>query len=289
MLNRIDGRQLGQRVRRLRQERTWSVLALASGAGLSSRYVTEVEAGRANPSLKALDQLAQAFGLDLLELMPKKRGQGPRAAIDRVLERRSFDELEGIARELGLRFEQRRRRVIALLGVRGAGKTQIGTQLAERLELPFVELDELVAERAGLPLAELFSLYGEAYYRQIEQACLTEVLAADKPIVLATGGGVVEHIESYDLLLRCALTVWLSAGAETLWARVVAQGDKRPMAGRETALAQLRLVLTRREPLYRKAQLHVGTEGALPYRLVVDLVEELQWMRADKAQLRQNT
>ena len=289
MPNRIDGQQLGQRVRRLRQERSWSVLALATGAGLSSRYVTEVEAGRANPSLKALDQLAEAFGLSLLELMPKARTQGPRASIERVLERRTFDELESIARELELRFERRRRRVIALLGVRGAGKTLIGKQLAQRLELPFVELDELVAERAGLPIADLFSLYGEAYYRQIEQTCLTQILAADKPLVLATGGGVVEHLESYDLLLRCAVTVWLSASAETLWARVVAQGDERPMAGRETALAQLRLLLTRREPLYRKAQLQVGTESALPYRLVADLVEELQWMRADRAQLRQKT
>jgi XRE family aerobic/anaerobic benzoate catabolism transcriptional regulator len=106
-------------------------------------------------------------------------------------------------------------------------------------------------------------------------------------MVLATGGGVVEHLQSYDLLLRCALTVWLSAGAETLWARVVAQGDPRPMAGRETALAQLRLLLLRREALYKKAQLKLGTEGAEPNRLVAQLVEEIQWLRADKAQLRQ--
>ncbi len=287
MPDRVDTGQLGQRIRRLRQERSWSVLALASGADLSARYVTEVEAGRANPSVKALDQLAQAFGLSLLELMPKMRASGPRAAIDRVLERRSFEELESIARELELRFEQRRRRVIALLGVRGAGKTEVGTELAQRLELPFVELDARVAERAGLPISELFSLYGEAYYRQIEQTCLSQILAADEPLVLATGGGVVEHLQSYDLLLRCALTVWLSAPAETLWSRVVAQGDERPMAGRETALAQLRLLLARREPLYRQAQLHVVTEGVRPYRLVADIVDELQWMRADKAQLRQ--
>jgi XRE family aerobic/anaerobic benzoate catabolism transcriptional regulator len=136
-------------------------------------------------------------------------------------------------------------------------------------------------------VAELFSLYGEAYYRQIEHVCLAKLLLEDRPMVLATGGGVVEHLQSYDLLLRCALTVWLSAAAETLWARVVAQGDPRPMAGRETALAQLRLLLLRREALYKKAQLKLGTEGAEPNRLVAQLVEEIQWLRADKAQLRQ--
>lgn len=287
MPSRMDQQQLGLRIRRLRQERNWSLLALASGASLSARYLTEVEAGRANPSLKALDQIAEAFELSLLELLPKPGRSGPRAAIERMLERRSFAELEALARELELRFEPRRRQVIALLGLRGAGKSALGQLLAQRLRLPFVELDDLVAEQAGLPVAELFSLYGEAYYRQIEHVCLAKLLLEDQPMVLATGGGVVEHLQSYDLLLRCALTVWLSAGAETLWARVVAQGDSRPMAGRETALAQLRLLLLRREPLYKKAQLKLGTEGAEPNRLVAQLVEEIQWMRADKAQLRQ--
>ncbi len=287
MLNRIDPIQLGGRLRRLRQERAWSVLALATGAGLSSRYVTEVEAGRANPTLKALDQLAQAFDLRLVDLLPKPHSVGPKAAIERVLDRRSFEELEGIARTLELRFERRQRRVVALLGVRGSGKSLIGAELAARLGLKFVELDTLVEQRSGLPLGELFSLHGESYYRQIEEVCLSEVLSADEPMVLATGGGIVEHLESYDLLLRCAVTVWLSAHPETLWARVVAQGDARPMAGRATALAQLRLLLTRRASLYAKAQLKVDTNDALPHRLVADLVEDLQLLRADKGQLKQ--
>ena len=135
MLNRIDPMQLGARLRRLRQERAWSVLALATGAGLSSRYVTEVEAGRANPTLKALDQLAQAFDLRLVDLLPKPHSVGPKAAIERVLDRRSYEELEGIARSLELRFERRQRRVVALLGVRGSGKSLIGEQLAARLGL----------------------------------------------------------------------------------------------------------------------------------------------------------
>jgi len=285
----MDIDALGLRVRRLRQERGWSVLALAAGASLSSRYITEVEAGRANPSLKALDQLAEAFDLTLAQLLPKVRAAGPRQRIERLLERRTFDELSDLAREFELRFEQRQRRVITLLGIRGAGKSTLGRDLAERLAMPFIELDDLVASQAGLPVAELISLYGESYYRQIEQRCLGDVLAQDKPVVVAAGGGVVENLQSFDLLLRCALSVYLSAEAETLWERVLKQGDRRPMAGRDTALAQLRLLIVRREHLYAKAQLRVETDGRIPSRLVSDLVEDIQLLRADHAQLRQGS
>ena len=289
MHDRMDIDALGLRVRRLRQERGWSVLALAAGASLSSRYITEVEAGRANPSLKALDQLAEAFDLTLAQLLPKVRAAGPRQRIERLLERRTFDELSDLAREFELRFEQRQRRVITLLGIRGAGKSTLGRDLAERLAMPFIELDDLVASQAGLPVAELISLYGESYYRQIEQRCLGDVLAQDKPVVVAAGGGVVENLQSFDLLLRCALSVYLSAEAETLWERVLKQGDRRPMAGRDTALAQLRLLIVRREHLYAKAQLRVETDGRIPSRLVSDLVEDIQLLRADHAQLRQGS
>ena len=287
MPNSTNQEALGRRVRRLRQERGWSVLALATGASLSSRYVTEVEGGRANPTLKALDQLAQAFELTVFDLLPKPLAGGPRQRIERILERRSFDELQAVARELELRFEQRHRRVIVLLGVRGVGKTTLGCELAQRLTMPFVELDDRVEAYAGLPLAELISVYGERYYRQIEHQCLSELLVSDQPAVVAAGGGVVEHLQSHDLLLLCALTVYLSACAETLWTRVLDQGDDRPMSGRETALAQLRLLLLRREPLYAKAQIRLVTDGRLVNRLVSDLVEDIQLLRADSTQLRQ--
>ena len=224
--------------------------------------------------------------MSVFDLLPKPLAGGPRQRIDRILERRTFDELQGVARELELRFEQRHRRVVILLGVRGVGKTTVGQQLAQRLGMPFVELDDRVAAFAGLPLAELISVYGERYYRQIEHQCLTELLINDQPVVVAAGG-VVEHLQSHDLLLRCALTVYLSASAETLWTRVLDQGDNRPMSGRETALAQLRLLLLRREPLYAKAQIRLVTDGRLVTRLVSDLVEEIQLLRADRAQLRQ--
>ena len=216
MPNRLDAHQLGLRLRRLRQERAWSVSGTASAAGLSTRYVTEMEAGRANPTVGALDQLAEAYGLALADVLPRPVAAGPRAAVERILDRRSHEELETIAHDLELRFGRRRRQVIALIGPRGSGKSALGSMLAERLEIPFVELDDLVEARAGMRLASLFSNYGEAYYRQLEQRCLSQLLVEDRPLVLATGGSVVEHLESYDLLLRSAVTVWLRASAETL-------------------------------------------------------------------------
>lgn len=287
MPNQPSQHALGRRVRQLRLERGWSVLALASGASLSPRYITEVEGGRANPSLKALEQLAGALGLAVVDLLVRPQLDGPRARIERVLEGRTYDELSAIARELELRYEQRQRRVIALLGVRGAGKSTLGAELAQRLGLPFVELDDRVQAASGLPIAELISLYGERYYRQIEHRCLADLLVQDQALVLATGGGVVEHLQSHELLLRCALSVYVSATAETLWSRVVEQGDRRPMSGQEAALAQLRLLLVRREPLYAKAQIQLQTDSRLVTRLVSELVEEIQLLRADSGQLRQ--
>lgn len=278
-------RHVGFRVRQLRQARDWSLLALATGAGISPRFLTEVEAGRANPSLRRLLALAAALEVELTDLLPARalRG-GPRAAIDRFLDARDYEELHAIRRELQLRYGRRQRQVIALLGVRGAGKSRMATELARALKLDVLELDEAVVERSGLSLSALFALHGEAYYRQVEHQCLVEVLAREEPLVLATGGGIVEHLESYDLLLRHTVTIWLDARADRLWERVVGQGDERPMKGRSTALAQLNLLLERRRPMYSRALLHVDTSDTTPARLSGDLVEQLQLLKADLGQ-----
>ena len=286
MPDRVDFfRHVGFRVRQLRQAREWSLLALATDAKISPRFLTEVEAGRANPSLRRLLALAAALEVELSDLFPERalRG-GPRAAIDRLLDARDYDELHAIRRELQLRYGRKQRQVIALLGVRGAGKSRLGSELARVLQLEFLELDDAVVERSGLSLSALFALHGESYYRQVEPQCLVEVFAREKPLVLATGGGIVEHLESYDLLLRHTVTVWLDARADRLWERVVGQGDERPMRGRATALAQLNLLLERRRPLYSRALLHVETSDTEPARLTGDLVEQLQLLKADLGQ-----
>src|SRR5436190_23708584 len=159
---------LGQRVRTLRLERRSTLRDLAGRAGLSERFLVQVEAGRANISVRKLASLAGALGTTPAELL-----RGP-----------------GGERDLP---------VIALLGLRGAGKTTVGRRLARRLHVPFVELDRRIEEAAGLTLDEIFALHGEDYYRRLEREALERILAERRPLVLATGGGVVMSPETYAL------------------------------------------------------------------------------------------
>jgi XRE family aerobic/anaerobic benzoate catabolism transcriptional regulator len=202
---------------------------LAAAAGVSPRFLSEVEAGRGNISVLRLAALAQALGIELASLVAPDLGTGTRS--------------------------------IALLGLRGAGKTTVGRRLARRLKMPFVELDTRVAERAGLALSEVFSLYGEDYYRQVERAALADVLADGTAVVIAAGGGLVTAGETFSMLRRHATTVWLKARPIDYWNRVVKQGDRRPMTNHPQAREALRDLVARRDPLYRQADLTIDTSG----------------------------
>jgi XRE family aerobic/anaerobic benzoate catabolism transcriptional regulator len=161
--------------------------------------------------------------------------------------------------------------IVALLGLRGAGKTTIGRRLARRLRVPFVELDRLIELAANISLTELFAVYGESYYRRLERDALEGVLADRQPIVLATGGGIVTAAETYDLLRHSALTVWLRATPEDHWNRVLRQGDRRPMADHPQAMSDLRSLLAAREPLYASATHTVETSGKPVERIVEEI------------------
>jgi XRE family aerobic/anaerobic benzoate catabolism transcriptional regulator len=221
---------LGRRIRALRAARGATLRETAARAGLSERFLGQVEGGGANISVRKLARLAGALGTTPAELL-----SGP-----------------GGERDLPL---------IALLGLRGAGKTTIGRRLARRLHVPFVELDRRVEEAAGLGLDEIFALHGEEYYRRLEKETLEDVLGEERPLVLATGGGIVNSPETYALLRQRALTVWLRAHPEEHWNRVVQQGDRRPMADHPEAMAELRRLLAAREPLYAEAAHTVETSG----------------------------
>jgi XRE family aerobic/anaerobic benzoate catabolism transcriptional regulator len=221
---------LGSRTRRLRAEGGLTRKELARRSGLSLRFLAQVEGGHGNPSVRSLGALAHALGTTPAALLAEPAGE----------------------KELP---------IVALLGLRGAGKTTIGRRLARRLHVPFVELDRRVEEAAGLTLAEIFALHGEDYYRRLEREALVALLAAGRPCVLATGGGIVNSASTYALLRRRTLTVWLRANPEDHWNRVVQQGDRRPMAEHPQAMAELRRLLAARGQLYSEAALTVDTAG----------------------------
>jgi len=222
-------RRLGRSIRALREARGLSVADLSRRAGLSTRFVTEIQAGRGNVSIVRLSALASALGTTASRIVAEAESDG------------------------------RAPRLAALLGVRGAGKSTIGPKVAARLGIEFLELDRLVEAEAGLSLADIFATHGEAYFRRLEVAVLRRLVADRRSAVLATGGGIVENAEAWALLEEHATTVWLSASVEAHWSRVVRQGDPRPMAGRPAAKAELRRLLKRREPLYRRARHRVDT------------------------------
>jgi XRE family aerobic/anaerobic benzoate catabolism transcriptional regulator len=226
----LDG--LGRRVRALRTDAGLTLRELATRSGLSSRFLVQVESGEGNISVRKLAALARALGTTPAALLT---GAAPEGARDTALP------------------------VIALLGLRGAGKTTVGRRLARRLRVPFVELDRRVEQAAGLTLSEIFALHGEDYYRRREREELERVLATGRPVVLATGGGIVNSPETYALLRRRAVTVWLRAHPEDHWNRVVQQGDRRPMADNPEAMGELRRLLAAREPLYATADHTVDT------------------------------
>lgn len=227
-------RRLGERVRAARSGRSQSRAELAAAAGLSVRYLAELEGGSGNISVARLRRVAEALGMRTSELLASAE------------ERAS---------------PGRRSEIIALLGLRGAGKTTVGSLLATRLDVPFVELDDLVAQAAGIPLAQVFELHGERYYRRLEREALTRYLIDNQRGVLATGGGIVTEPETFSLLDRRALTVWLKARPRDHWDRVVSQGDVRPMADRAHAMEELEALLQRREPLYARARYVVDTSA----------------------------
>ena len=227
------------RVREARATRHWTLRELAERSGVSVRFLVQLEAGRGNISVKRLADLAGAFSLAPADLLRDSDADAPR--------------------------------IVALLGLRGAGKTTIGKQLARRLRVRFVELDRQIEKEADMSLAELFSMYGEEHYRRLERETLARVLADRRAMVLATGGGIVASPDTYAMLKANAVTVWLRAAPEDHWNRVVRQGDRRPMAHHPQAMADLRALLAAREPLYASAEHTVDTSG----RRVEAIVNEL--------------
>lgn len=224
-------RALARRVRRRRLAREWSREELARRSGLSVRFLARVESGDGNISVRRLEAVARA-----LETSP-----------DRLLRPATGET-----------------RIVALTGLRGAGKSTVGPRLARALGLPFIEIDTLIQEAAGLPLDQIFELHGERYYRRLESRTLEGILAAGDPAVVATAGGVVNEPATWERLCDQTRVVWLRATPEDHWNRVVEQGDRRPMADNPAAMDQLREMLRSREAAYGQAWFTVDTNDKDP-------------------------
>jgi XRE family aerobic/anaerobic benzoate catabolism transcriptional regulator len=238
--------------------------ALSQEADVSERYLAQLEAGTGNASIVLLRRVALALHMQLSDLLESAEPAAEHKLIRRFLDslppQRLSEVLQRLTRDFGQEEAVRRKR-ITLVGLRGAGKTTLGIALAKNLRRRFVELDKEIEREAGISLSEVFLLYGQAGYRRIERRCLERIINSQEDIVLAVGGGIVSEPETYTLLLQNCYAVWVKAAPEEHMARVVAQGDMRPMAGHAEAMEDLRNILIARDALYGKADAVVDTSG----------------------------
>jgi XRE family aerobic/anaerobic benzoate catabolism transcriptional regulator len=259
-------RLLGDRIREARARRGMTRKILARDSKVSERYLAQLEAGHGNVSIVLLRQIAQAMGLPLVDLVREEPDRPVELTLMiQTLARLSPKELAQarkiLAETFGAAVERERRHRIALIGLRGAGKSTLGAMLAKELSVPFIELDREIERESGTSLSEVFDLYGQAAFRRYERRALESVIERHDRAVIATGGSIVSEAATFDLLLSACFTLWLTAAPEEHMARVVAQGDTRPMAGNEEAMEDLRRILAGREALYSKADARVDTAG----------------------------
>jgi XRE family aerobic/anaerobic benzoate catabolism transcriptional regulator len=228
-------KKVGENVRRVRAERGLTRKALSVRSDVSERFLAQLETGTGNASILVLRQIADALGVSTGSLLGGSTARGE--------------------------AEDPRRKRIALIGLRGAGKSSVGKLLAEELSVPFFELDRLVEEASGVSMNMVFDLYGQSGFRRFERRCLEELLERESAFVLATGGGIVSESETYRRLRESCFTVWLRATPEEHMSRVISQGDMRPMSQHPEAMSELKQILADRESLYGRADLTMHTSG----------------------------
>jgi XRE family aerobic/anaerobic benzoate catabolism transcriptional regulator len=267
--------RLGERVRVLRNQRGMTRKALAGHARVSERYLAQLEAGLGNCSIVLLRRIARAIGLPVTQLVH----EGAEPPLDLVLltqflERLAPERLVEARKLVTAHFssasEDRRR--IALIGLRGGGKSTLGALLAERLDVPFIELDREIERRSGATLSEIFEMFGQETFRRAEREALSEVLRQHEHFVIATSGSIVTEPGTLELLLASCFTVWLRADPQEHMKRVMAQGDLRPMANSARAMEDLVSILKSREPLYAKAEAALMTTGKTPEQNLTELL-----------------
>jgi XRE family aerobic/anaerobic benzoate catabolism transcriptional regulator len=256
--------EVGTRVRTARAKRGMTRKMLAQFSKTSERYLAQIETGRGNPTVLVLRAIAEGLGWEIEELIPASRPDDVsfKEAVGalRQISRTDLHTLTQHMRALATRTSDRAQRV-ALVGLRGAGKSTLGIRLADALGVPFVELNRLVEQSYGASVSLLIEMSGQATFREYERKCLESVIAEHRAVVIATAGGIVAERETYDRLLETSHTIWIEASPEEHMSRVIAQGDFRPMARQREAMSGLLAILDARRQDYARAEAHLNTSG----------------------------
>ncbi|MDA0237053.1 MAG: helix-turn-helix transcriptional regulator [Proteobacteria bacterium] len=271
-------RSVGSRLKKLRKEKKITRKLVSEKSGVSERYLALLESGQGNVSIALLRQVAQSLDVEPETLISNS---APINAESRLL----LGLLAGLSSSDRLRFKDQllgelrnspasRSYRIALIGLRGAGKTTVGQRLSAILGIPFVEIDREIEKLVNAPLSEIFITYGQEGYRNLEKTCLENVLSNGDNCIISTGGSIVQEQPTYDLLLATCYTVWLKASPREHMDRVVAQGDLRPIAGNSRAMEQLKDILAKRQSSYEKADVTLATDGKAPHVIASQILAD---------------
>ncbi|MDF2365903.1 helix-turn-helix transcriptional regulator [Sneathiella sp.] len=255
---------LGANVRALRAQRGMTRKILARDSGVSERYLAKLETGEGNASMLVLRQIAEAMDTSLVDLvLVGAESSAEMRELYRLARRLPPEQIAAVIavaqQHLVKSEEAAKGRRISLVGLRGAGKSTLGPLLAEKLGFRFIELNKVVEKEFGASLDEIFALAGQPSFRRWERRCLTDIVTRQDNVVIATGGSIVVDEQTLSLLLSRTHVIWLQARPEEHMARVIAQGDMRPMANSREAMADLKQILAAREPLYRRADASCDT------------------------------
>jgi XRE family aerobic/anaerobic benzoate catabolism transcriptional regulator len=273
--------RLGERVRRLRNQRGMTRKALAQHAEVSERYLAQLESGDGNISIVLLRRIARAMGTQLSQLVSEQSDPPLDAVLFSQFIERLPPQAAKEARELllwhfGAAHADARRSRIALIGLRGGGKSTLGKMLAAKRGVPFIELDREIERLTGASLSEIFDMFGQETFRRAERDALNDVLARHDRFVMATSGSIVTDPATLELLTSSCFTVWMRAEPDQHMSRVVAQGDLRPMTSNPRAMDDLVSILQSREPLYAKAEASLDTTGRSPQQSLAELIKLMQ-------------
>ncbi len=256
--------EVGSRVRSVRSRRGLTRKNLAFHSDVSERYLAQLERGTANVSLALLSRISKALGVRIGSLLPEQEESCIKyPPLGELIETFELETQEKAYQLLRGAFSQGHGsyRGVALIGLRGGGKSTLGEQLAKHFQVPFIRMQNVIAQLAGMDMGELISLTGQANYRRLELQALQQTITDYRHVVVETGGSLISELETYRVLREHFFTVWVRALPEDHMNRVIEQGDMRPMAGNQQAMDDLKLILTEREGDYRLADYQIMTSG----------------------------